>query len=328
MTLGLLADFQNTAALRYFFEVAKYGSFRLTAEKIFIAASAISRQIQLLEQELGAKLFSRGRKGLQLTAAGEALLYRLKRAMNELSEARSEIDMLNGSHAGNVRVGINETIAREFFAEFLKEFRHRHPYLKFEILVANTDQLENALLNGELDIIVGYAVRARVGLQQVASFPLISCVTVRMDHPLAAKKFVRIADLVDQSFVLPSSESMLRELLDELFSRLTVKPASTLVTNSFEFMTSLVLARFGIGCQLRPTAGPDAIRPEIVYVPIKGSEIKPAVLACCISKDGVASMAVSICLQEIRQSLESWCKVVPSKPRQVRQDSDCVGADG
>src|SRR2546421_445580 len=84
MTLGLLPNFINTAALRYFFEVARYGSFRLAAEKIHIAASAISRQIQLLEQELGTKLFARKRAGLQLTAAGEALLYRVKKAMGEL----------------------------------------------------------------------------------------------------------------------------------------------------------------------------------------------------------------------------------------------------
>ena len=71
MTLGLLPNFVNTAALRYFYEVARYGSFRLAADRIHIAASAISRQIQLLEQELGVKLFARDRKGLRLTAAGE-----------------------------------------------------------------------------------------------------------------------------------------------------------------------------------------------------------------------------------------------------------------
>ena len=68
MTLGLLPNFVNTAALRYFYEVAKYGSFRLAADRIHIAASAISRQIQLLEQELEVKLFARDRKGLRLTA--------------------------------------------------------------------------------------------------------------------------------------------------------------------------------------------------------------------------------------------------------------------
>ena len=54
-------------ALRYFYEVARYGSFRLAADKVNIAASAISRQIQLLEQELGVKLFDRSRRRLEPT---------------------------------------------------------------------------------------------------------------------------------------------------------------------------------------------------------------------------------------------------------------------
>src|SRR5258708_40082969 len=128
MTLGLLANFITTAALRYFYEVARYGSFRLAAEKIHIAASAISRQIQLLEQELGTKLFARKRAGLHLTAAGEALLYRVKKAIGELAVARSAFDTLHGSHKALIRVGINETGARGFFARFLERFRTMHPH--------------------------------------------------------------------------------------------------------------------------------------------------------------------------------------------------------
>ena len=71
---------------------------------------------------------------------------------------RSEIDALHGSHRGTVRVGINETVAREFFAAFLASFRTEHPNVRFEITVANSDQLEEILLRGEIDILIGYAV--------------------------------------------------------------------------------------------------------------------------------------------------------------------------
>ena len=307
MTLGLLPNFVNTAALRYFYEVARYGSFRLAAEKIHIAASAISRQIQLLEQELGTKLFVRKRAGLQLTAAGEALLYRVKKAMGELSVGRSEIDALHGSQKGIVRIGINETVARDFFAGFLKQFRHKHPNMKFEIVVANSDRLEEMLLHGEVDIIVGYAVQARHGLQQVASFDLKTCIAVRKDHPLAKKQAVRVSDLVDQIVIMPSSDSQLWHVVNAIFSKVPVKPASTLTTDSFEFMTILVANGLGIGFQLRLALGADPMRPEIKYVPIRDPAVKSAVLACCISEEGTPSMAVSICLQELRTALNRWC---------------------
>jgi DNA-binding transcriptional LysR family regulator len=307
MTLGLLPNFVNTAALRYFYEVARYGSFRLAAEKIHIAASAISRQIQLLEQELGTKLFARERAGLHLTAAGEALLYRVKKAMGELSVARSEIDALHGSQKGIVRVGINETVARDFFAGFLKRFRQDHPNMKFEIVVANSDRLESILLRGEVDIIVGYAVQARNGLQQVASFDLKTCIAVRKDHPLANKPSVRISDLVDETIIMPSSDSQLWHVVNAIFSKVSVKPVSTLTTDSFEFMTILVSQGLGTGFQIRLTVGPDPMRPEIIYVPIRDPEIRSAVLACCISEEGTPSMAVSICLEELRTALDRWC---------------------
>lgn len=307
MSLGLLPNFVNTAALRYFFEVARYGSFRLAAEKIHIAASAISRQIQLLEQELGTKLFARKRAGLQLTAAGEALLYRVKKAMGELAIARSEIDALHGSQKGIVRVGINETVARDFFAGFLKQFRQKHPNLKFEIVVANSDRLEEMLLHGEVDIIIGYAVQPRQGLQQMASFELKTCIAVRKDHHLSKKQAVRVSDLVDEVVIMPSSDSQLWHVVNAIFSKVSVRPVSTLTTDSFEFMTILVSNGLGIGFQIRLAPGADPMRPEIKYVPIRDPAVKSAILACCISEEGTPSMAVSICLQELRTALDKWC---------------------
>ena len=308
MTLGLLPNFVNTAALRYFYEVARYGSFRLAAEKIHIAASAISRQIQLLEQELGSKLFSRGRSGLTLTPAGEALLYRLKKAMTELSIGRSEIDALHGAQRGIVRIGINETVAREFFSAFLLRFRVYHPNIRFEITVANSDHLEDILLRGEIDILVGYAVRVRSGLQQVAAFDLTACLTVKQGHPLARKKLVRMADFVDENLIMPSEGSTLRQALNSIFSSASVRPVSTLSTDSFEFMANLVMLEFGIGFQLRLMPGPDPIRKELVYVPIRDSTIKHAALACCISDEGTGSTAVSVCLQALRKDLDDWSR--------------------
>jgi DNA-binding transcriptional LysR family regulator len=296
----------NTAALRYFYEVARYGSFRLAAEKIHIAASAISRQIQLLEKELGFKLFSRGRSGLTLTPAGEALLYRVKKAMNELAIGRSEIDALHGSHRGTVRIGINETVAREFFADFLLRFRQDHPNVRFEITVANSERLEETLLRGEIDLLIGYAVRVRTGLQQIAAFTLTPCITVRKSHPLARKKSVRISDFVGETMIMPSEGSTLRQALNAVFSRLSIRPPSTVSTDSFEFMANLVARKAGIGYQLRLMAGPDPIRSELVYVPIRDHELPSATLACCISEEGTPSAAVSVCVQALRESLQRW----------------------
>ncbi|WP_313520133.1 LysR family transcriptional regulator [Pseudomonas sp.] len=306
MTLGLLPHFVNTAALRYFYEVARHGSFKVTEEKIHIAASAIRRQIQLLEQELDTKLFVRDRNGLRLTSAGESLLYRVKRAMKELSIARSEIDILQGEHTGNVRIGINETAAREFLAGFLQEFREAYPRITFEIVTANSNQLTDIMMRGEVDIIVGYALELQSGLQQVVSYNLQTCITVHKEHPLANRASVKVADLVDENFIIPSGEQSLHHVINAVFSRVAVKPMFSIVANSFEFIAVMVAQGMGIGCQVRLSVGPDPMRPDIVYVPIRDAKIKSAILACYIPEEGTSNKATLLCLESLRTALDRW----------------------
>jgi DNA-binding transcriptional LysR family regulator len=306
MTLGLLPNFVNTSSLRYFYEVARYGSFQVVEGKVHVAASAIRRQVQLLEDELGTKLFVRDRNGVRLTAAGEALLYRVRRMMWELNTARSEIGVLTGEQTGHVRIGINETAAREFLATFLGEFRVRYPKVTFEVVIASSNQLAEPLLRGEVDIIIGYALERQSGLKQVASFSLQTCITVQRDHPLADRPFVRVSDLIDETFVMPTDDQRLRQVLNSIFSRVAVKPSFSVTTNSFEFIAIMVAKGLGIGCQIRVLPGPDPERPDIVYVPIHDPDIKPSALACYISDTQPINLAVTLCLKQLQGALQDW----------------------
>ncbi|HTY66299.1 MAG TPA: LysR family transcriptional regulator [Alphaproteobacteria bacterium] len=306
MTLGLLPEFVNTSALRYFYEVAQTGSFRRAADKIRIAPSAISRQIQLLEEELGVELFERGRKGVRLTVAGETLVYRVRRTMNELAAARAEIGALHGRNRGLVTLGVNETIGRQFIIDFLARFHKAYPGITFNVVVGNTVTLVDLLLRGEVEIIVGYGVPERRGLERVASFNLDTCIVVRKEHRLAQKKWVRVSDFLEEELILPDESSFLRQVLNAMFAHVTAKPLSAITINSFELMTDMVAAGLGIGAQIRLTTGADEMRPDIVYVPVKDSEVRAAVLACCIRAGRVPSAAVSTCAQQLANALQIW----------------------
>jgi DNA-binding transcriptional LysR family regulator len=93
-----------------------------------------------------------------------------------------------------------------------------------------------------------------------------------------------------------------------MFAKVAVKPVSTITSNSFEFIATMVAGGFGIGCQVRLATGRDPVRPDIIYVPIRDPAVKTAVLACCVSDEGTPSMATSLCAQELRGALEKWCK--------------------
>lgn len=306
MTLGLLPNLVNSAALRYFYEVARYGSFQTVEEKVHVAASAIRRQVQLLEEELGVKLFVRDRNVLKLTSAGETLFYRVQRVMWELNTARTEIGLLQGEQTGHVRIGINETVAREFLANFLGEFRERNPKVTFDVSINSSNLLAETLHRGDVDIIMGYALEPQVGLKQVAALNLTTCITVHKHHPLASREFVRIGDLAYENLIMPNDDQRLRHILNSLFAEVSIKPNFSVTTNSFEFIAIMVAKGLGVGCQIRVRPGSDPARSDIVYVPIREPGIESSVLACYISDTYPANMAVSFCVKALQKSLHDW----------------------
>ena len=308
MPLGLIPDFVNTSALRYFYEVAHAGSFRRAADKIRIAPSAVSRQIQLIEDELGVKLFERGRKGIRLTVAGEALMYRVRRTMNEIASARAEIGALNGSHRGVVTLGVNETIARQFMTGFLTRFHKAYPEITFNVVVGNTETVIEQLMRGGIDIALGYAMPEHRDLKRIASFKLETCAMLRKEHPLGARKFIQVSDLVGEELVMPDENSFLFQVVNAMFAQVGARPVSIISTNSFEFMADLVASGAGVGVQIRLSPGPDEMRPGILYVPIRNTEIRSAVLACCIHAGRTPTAAVSTCSLQLGHALRNWTK--------------------
>jgi DNA-binding transcriptional LysR family regulator len=301
-----LSKLATLSTLRYFYEVARAGSIRAAAESLFIAPSAVSRQIRLLEDDLGTPLLTRHSGGVELTPAGKILNVRTVKAMQELAEARREIEALDGQACGTVRVGVNETIAREFMRRFLIDFHHLHPHVVPVVQVANTATLLDALLRRDLDIIVGYGVPDHDELVRLNSCALTVCAMLGHGHPLAAREFLSIKDLSSESVVLPDETLTLRRIIDNLSSAHALRLSPILETNSFEMMAGIVSAGFGVGFQVRLRVGPDEIRPNIVYVPIQEAMTQPVALACCMLHGRIPGPAHEIFAQSLSQTLLRW----------------------
>src|SRR4029077_518885 len=92
------------SALSYFLEAARLGSIRRAAEVLYVAPSAVSRQIALLEQNFGASLFERHAAGVRLTAAGKAFALQAHATVRDFERLQSEIDDLQQLRRGVVRI--------------------------------------------------------------------------------------------------------------------------------------------------------------------------------------------------------------------------------
>ena len=100
----------TTVSLRYFATVARRGSIREAAEELHVAQSALSRQIQKLEQEFGVPLFQRHARGVELTSAGEIFLRHARSSLRQTERVRSELDALkeHALHFVGVLLGVHD----------------------------------------------------------------------------------------------------------------------------------------------------------------------------------------------------------------------------
>lgn len=142
----------NLEQLRSFAEVAHVGTFTRAAERLHLAQPSLSRQIAALEQDLGAELFSRGRSGSTLTAAGESLLPLARRMLADAESVRRELAELAGLQRGRVRLGATPTLCVSLVAEVLSGFRAEHPMIELHLSEQGSLRLLDELAAGELDL--------------------------------------------------------------------------------------------------------------------------------------------------------------------------------
>ena len=299
----------NPNALRYFLEVADAGSFRRAADSLRIAASAVNRQISLLEADLHAPLFERGRgrNRLRLTAAGQILVRYARSATNELERARYEIDALNGLRAGRIVFATPETFATEFLPQFLARFHAAYPLISFHVTTAIAARTIEMALADEVDI--AFIYRGSVpppSIEVIASLDRDRYLMVKSDHPLAGRRWVRLADIAEYPVVMPEHGMGTREAYDRVFAKLRTKPNAVLTTTSYEMLRSA--ARVGIGAAivndyLAPLHDPR--HPDVVLIRIRDPIVRPQRLWCCVRRGRKLSVAARTFADRLRAEFQA-----------------------
>ena len=142
----------NLEQLQAFDEVARLGNFTRAAEQLHLAQPSLSRQITTLEQDLGAELFHRSRRGSTLTVAGEALLPLARRMLADAASVRRELGELAGLQRGRVRLGATPTLCVSLVPEVFTAFHAAHPAVELHISEHGSRRLLGELAGGELDL--------------------------------------------------------------------------------------------------------------------------------------------------------------------------------
>ena len=255
---GIFVNFQH---LKYFLMVAEELNITRAAERLYISQQSLSNHIGNLERELDVKLFTRSPK-LSLTYAGGLLVDTATQILDLHSQYLSKVSDINKQYLGVLRVGISHTCGLALLPDILPKFRAEFPQVDFSLYEGNSNQLEDELSHGRVDLVICFQP---INMEGVATVPLTDQQLVMVvpktftdrlfggQAEEVRKQFSQGADIrsfEQVPFVLIKRGNRTRSIVDQYFSRYFFKPQLILETENT--VTTLAMAQAGVGITICP----------------------------------------------------------------------------
>lgn len=258
--------------LKTFLAVARSRNITRAAEAVHLAQSSVSDQIQSLEAELGAALFSRTRSGLELTQAGLALKPYAEDMLMLADEARAAVQATAGQTAGALTIGALETIASARLAPWLPGFQADHPGVIVRMKVADSGTLLRQLEDGDIDVAFCFGRRdvakggERLARRTIAAEPLV--LVAAAGQGTASSD---LAALAARRFVATEPGCIYRHMFDTAFAEAGVDaPRLATEVGSIGAIARLVAAGAGLGLVPRLAVSDALGRGDLIELPWPG----------------------------------------------------------
>lgn len=240
----------NLHHLRYFLAVARCGRFTLAARELHVTQPTVSSAVAELEQELGVRLFHRG-KQVELTMEGKALTEYAIQIEDLLDEARERVAGASSQPGASFRFGAIDAAVIYLLPEILRDYVAAHPEVELAIEVGPTsrDLAEQVLANRAEFAVISLPVehpRLQTLVVLRDDMPLV----VGPSHPLAGRRRVRLPEIAAEHFILFQPDSVSRQIVDEQFAEVGFSPRAVMEMRSPEAMRKLV--EVGVGISFLP----------------------------------------------------------------------------
>jgi DNA-binding transcriptional LysR family regulator len=264
----------NRNHLALFQAVADAGSISGGAERLRISQPAVSKQIGELEGALEVRLLDRLPRGIRLTEAGRLLaLYARKMKILE-NDAELAIDELRGLKRGKLEIGASTTIGGYLLPKALIRFHQAYPGVEVNLRIGNTTVIQNALLEGRLEI--GFTEGGSTPAELESSvFEKDELVAIaHAGHVLVSRKRVGIKTLCREPFIFRESGSGTREVVEAALSRKGIFLKPILSLGGTEAIKRAVIARVGVAIVSRLTIGVELDAGLLGIVPLTNLKLR------------------------------------------------------
>jgi len=236
--------------LRYFCAVAKTGSFTRAAQREHLAQPSLSQQVKKLEDELGTRLFDRLGRTVRLTSFGEAFLPRAEAILQQLADAKQEIEEMSGAERGKLVVGSIPTVAPYFLPGCLASFNRKFSQIRVTVVEEFTTDLLSRLEAGGIDLaLLALPVPGGHFMSQEVLRERLYLV-LPTEHRLARQPIIRLKQVERDPFLLLKEGHCFRENTLSACGRARLEP--NVVFESGQFTTILAMVAAGTGVSVVP----------------------------------------------------------------------------
>ncbi len=259
--------------LEMFLAVAEEGSFTRAGERLHVSQSAVSRQIGLLERELGGRLFHRDGRGPSLTHAGELLAATASSLSRKLADVAGQISDVHGLRRGRLRLAGGMSVCMYILPRMLKRYRTLHPDVDLRVTSGTSEAILRKLRSHEVDLALLTLPVLEKDLEVVPVLKEEMVVVTAPGHSLVARPTVDPRELGRYPLILYERGSRTREAVENFLREEKVSFEVAMETENAEIIKAMVANGNGITVLSHATVAADLRHRRLAFARLRGRKV-------------------------------------------------------
>jgi DNA-binding transcriptional LysR family regulator len=262
------------AQIQGFLEVARRGNVSRAAASLRITQPALTARLQALEQELGEPLFVRGRRGVQLTDAGQAFLPYAQQAVAALASGMAEVAEVSAGGGGELALAVAPQVSTYVLPHLLTRFAHDHPGVRLVVRTAHSEEIVELVVRREVHAGLGRQVRHPL-LTYTPIYDDVLVLVTRPDSPLALADSAWRTALADTPLILFDRASSYYELTTALLREAGVRPRGVIELDNVEAAKRMVAGGLGVALLPRTSVAEEVEAGTLVALRMEDADPAP-----------------------------------------------------
>ncbi|NOV00409.1 LysR family transcriptional regulator [Paenibacillus planticolens] len=253
--------------LQYLLEIAKHMNFTKAAEALHVTQPTLSKMVKNIEEELGATLFDRSGKYVQLTDSGQAAVQQIGVIMQAVQDLHLVLDDVANLKKGTITIGLPPVVGSVFFARVIAKFQTLHPGIHFRIVEEGAKHVESLVHNRKLDLGV---VVGPVDTSAFETLPFMYqklALIIHREHPLAKQSSVSLLQLRSEPFILFPSGYAVRNHVMHACRTVGFEPSVVYESSQWDLLAEMVASKAGISI-VPETICSKITSPEVLTLPL------------------------------------------------------------